>query len=458
MNPLPLKFGPLQDDAFLIQRSGVTWLCDDGYVCQPNEVIAYCNVGLERAPGARMVANPFDGEQEFQVGFAPRFGGRVRKAEGVSLGGHLGSFGVQPWNADSVLGVLEVDDSTALRQDMLEAAGRLRLLMVAGRRMSALANVEAGMLAGWHSRSRAWWCDAPGIAAPRQEAVLPGPTLLNMGICDATGPLRGDRGAFTSMFEAAPFPAQIVFMCDHPVTPCAPVLREQFLRTPATFRAIAADIRRALTEGRVEPSAEDWIFAGALLTAMERSPIRDGYALLTPEGIRRAGPSNAVLLSLNAEFSTILQHRELGYSLHVMRHFQAAAGPGIRAWLDTAFKPVTRSVADIKRDYERLFDTVTAEVDAKFLILNRMSTSGQEDITSYEAFDAPMAATLETIAAKELNLMLHELADERDISIIDIDHMAAELGGAAHLPDGMHQSGLMQGVIRDEIFACLEAN
>lgn len=53
--------------------------------------------------------------------------------------------------------------------------------------------------------------------------------------------------------------------------------------------------------------------------------------------------------------------------------------------------------------------------------------------------------------------MLHELADERGVSIIDIDSIAANLGGAVHLPDGVHQSGLMQAVIRAEIFACLKA-
>ncbi len=140
-----------------------------------------------------------------------------------------------------------------------------------------------------------------------------------------------------------------------------------------------------------------------------------------------------------------------------MRHFQTAAGPAIRAWLNASFKPVVRTVADIKRDYIRLIDTVSPELGTRFLIINRMSTSGQEDITSYQAFDAPMAETLETIAAKELNLMLHELAEERGVSIIDIDSIAANLGGAVHLPDGVHQSGLMQAVIRAEIFACLKA-
>ena len=435
----------------------MTWLCEDGHECQANEVVAYCNIGLELKTGVGMAANPFEGEREFQVAFAPRVGGRIRKAAGTSLGGHLSFFGVQPWNADAVLGFLDTYDTETLHAETVETAGVLRLLMLAGRRMSALASTDTGLLPGWHSRSRAWWLDQPGLNLPHTAPSSSCPTLLGLGICDSTGPLRGDLGAFTEMFEAAPFPAQIVFVSDHPVTPCAPVLLEQFSRTPAQFQAIAADLRRALTEGRMAPSADDWFFAGTMLTALERSPIRECQTLLTPSGLRRTAPPSAILLSLNAEFPTILRHRELGYSLHVMRHFQTAAGPAIRAWLNASFKPVVRTVADIKRDYIRLIDTVSPELGTRFLIINRMSTSGQEDITSYQAFDAPMAETLETIAAKELNLMLHELADERGVSIIDIDSIAANLGGAVHLPDGVHQSGLMQAVIRAEIFACLKA-
>jgi hypothetical protein len=454
VNSLPLKFGVLQDDKFLIKRSGVTWLCEDGHVCRPNEVIAYCHIGLEPAAGGRAGANPFEGERELQVAFAPRFGGRVHQAVGTSPGGHLSTFGVQPWNAEAVLGSLEVDET--ISGEAAESGGAVRLLLLAGRRMSALADGETGLLAGWHSRSRAWWFDQPSEAAAPIDPALPFPTLLSMGICDSAGPVRGERGSFTEMFEAAPFPAQIVFVSDQPVTPCAPVLLEQFLRTPAEFQAIAADLRRALTEGSRVPSSEDWFFAAALLTALEHSPIRDSYPLLSPTGLRRAAGPTAILLSLSAEYSTILRHRQLGYSLHVMRHFQTSAGPTIRAWLDTAFTPVKRSVADIKRDYIRLFETVSAATGARFLVINRMSSSGLEDITSYAAFDAPMAETLESIAAKERNLMLSELAEAHDVSVIDVDGLAAELGGAVHLPDGMHQSGVMQGFIRAEIFSCLE--
>jgi hypothetical protein len=67
-----------------------------------------------------------------------------------------------------------------------------------------------------------------------------------------------------------------------------------------------------------------------------------------------------------------------------------------------------------------------------------------------------MSATLSSIAAKELNLMLHDIAGHRDLVIIDVDAIAADLGGAEHLPDGIHQSGPIQAALRVEILHALE--
>lgn len=442
MSGIGLRLGPLHAAGFVVQRSGVTWLCDDGHACRANEVIAYCNISLERAPGQRTAAvNPFADERELQVAFAPPVAGRLRKGGGAAPGGHLGVHGVQPWRSGDVLGFLDAADERSGAD-----AGPLRLMVLAGRRMTALAAVETGLLAGWHGRTRAWWSDPAGT---------PGPTLLSLGICDSNGPVRGDQGAFLEMFEAAPFPAQVVHVADQPLTPCAPLLAEQFARTQAQLQAIAADLRSALLTERTIASADDWLFAGALLAGIGRSPMNETYSVLTAAGLLRTGPADAILLSLNAEFPTILRHKRLGHHLHVMRHHQMAAGPAIRAWLAASFEPVRRRVDDVKRDYERLFDLVSAETGARFLVINRMSSSGQEDVTSYAAFDAPMSDTLETIAAKELNLMLHDLAESRDVQIIDVDAIAGELGAAAHLPDGMHQSGLMQSVMREEISRCL---
>ena len=192
--------------------------------------------------------------------------------------------------------------------------------------------------------------------------------------------------------------------------------------------------------------------AGALLSVLQRSPIQDHYSLFTPSGTVRTKPADAVLLSLSVEPQSILRHKTLGYHVHIMDHHQAASGPAFRAWLANAFEPVKRSVDDVRRDYKRLLDTMNKATGTRAIVINRMSTFGYEDISSYTPFDAPMSDTLASIAAKELNIMLHELAEDNDLAIIDVDAIAADLGGAEHLPDGIHQSGAIQAVLRAEDF------
>lgn len=441
MSGVDLTLGPLRAEGYFVNRSGIQWLYEDGHLCRANEVIGYCNISLEPTNGdwSNM---PFAAERELQVAFAPRIEGRLRIVSGSSLGGHLDALGAYRWAPDTVVCHLDpVEGQTVADRD----AGTLRLLILAGRRATGLADVLTGLLPGWHNRTRGWWCDDRG--APE--------TLLNLGICDTDGPVRGDRSAFLEMFEATTDPAQIVVVPNHPIAPCARCLVEQFTRTPAESQAIAADLTRALLDGGVAPTPDDWLFAGALTAAMEASPMRDSYPFLTPEGLRQGGPPATVLLSLNAEGPSILRHKALGYHLHLLAFHRAAAGPAVRAWLAQAFEPVRRTIDDIRQDYLKLFDTVSAQTGARFLILNRMSTSGREDISSYLPFDAPMSDTLANVASKELNLMLHDLAAERDLSIIDVDAIAAELGGGAHLPDGVHQSGVMQTLVRAEILNAL---
>jgi hypothetical protein len=215
-------------------------------------------------------------------------------------------------------------------------------------------------------------------------------------------------------------------------------------------------MHRFLSDSTLAPTADDWMVSGALLSVLQRSPIQDSYSLLTPSGTVRTEPADAVLLSLSSEPQSILRHKSLGYHVQILRHHQAAAGPVFRAWLGSAFETVKRSIDDIHSDYLRLLDAMQAATGARALVINRMSTSGYEDISSYSLFDAPMSGTLSSIAAKELNLMLHDIAEHRDLVIIDVDAIAADLGGAEHLPDGIHQSGPIQAALRVEILHALE--
>jgi hypothetical protein len=432
-----LHLGPLRADGYDIFRSGFRWVCAPGEYCRPNQILAYCNVRLDPTRGRITGPSLANEEQILQIAVASRVGGRLTVQHSTLGGDYLNVLSVEPWDPEMVLGEFEPGP----QMDVPTNADRLRLLALAGRRMTALADLPTGILPGWHGRKRAWWCEA------QQRPT----TVLSLGICDTTGLILGKHAAFFELFEATTTASQFVVIPDHPLTPAAPVLIDQLHRTPAQCDAIAEDIRIALTGSAVAPSHDDWMFAGALLSTMRTNPIRDTYEIFSDAGSQQLKGPDAVLLSLSAEPQTVLRHRKLGYHVHIMRHHQLGAGPGIRAWLASAFESVRRSIDDIKADYETLIDAMKATTGSRAIILNRMSTSGLEDLSNYTPFDAPLSNTLVNIASKELNLMLHDIAETRDLSIVDVDAMAAALGAADHLSDGIHQSEEMQVALRHEV-------
>jgi hypothetical protein len=441
---VPLRLGPLDVPGFTIQRSGIYWLRRDGDTCRAGEIIAFCSVGLSPVGKNQRGPGPFAEEaSDFQIAFAPRVGGQLHKSADSSSGGVLDDLLYHRWTPDFTIG--HISGATGEFQSTSSADGELRLLMLAGRRLTGLADLRAGLFTGWHDRRRGWWDDGAGDFG----------TLLSLGICEQRGIIRGERLAFLELFDAVPGPAQAVLVLDEPLVPCARVLAEQFSRSAAQIKAIAADLVRAFAAGPVIPTPSDWLFAGCLLSTLWRSPLTDHYDVLTRTGLRRTGPPDTVILSLNAETSFIVRHRRLGYTVNCYSYRVAQAGPAVQAWLRTNFEPIKRTPDDIRRDYRDLIDAVSAGSHMKFLILNSMSTSGYENIVSYVPFDRPMGDTLSSIHNKELNLMLHDLVRDRDVSIVDVDAIAAELGGASHLPDGVHQSGALQSEVRGEILRIL---
>jgi hypothetical protein len=440
MRSLPLRLGPLGSDGCTVQRSAVRWLVEDGQACRSGQVVAFCNIGVASRGKQRRNSKPFAEESaDFQVAFAAPAGGVVRRAAEVSSGGYLGlMYAFQSWQPDSVIGHVDVPDHA-------DAEGELRLLLLTGRRASGIAEDRSGLLTGWHDRSRAWWGEGDDEFG----------TLLSLGICEQLGVIRGEKFAFLDLFDAVPGPAHVVYTPDEALVPCSAIVTEQLRRTQTQAAAIATDMAEALMAGAVPPTPGDWMFAGCLQAALARSPLTDEYDMLTRARLTRAGPADAVVLSLAAEPTILLRHRRLGYLIFCHDFRIQAAGPAIHEWLRTAFEPVRRSHDDILRDYREMIDSVRSRGDTAFLILNAMSTSGHEDIFTYAPFDPPLGGMLSSIRAKEMNLLLHDLARERDVSIVDVDAIAAEIGAAAHLPDGMHQSGLMQAETRAEMLRLL---
>lgn len=424
-------------------HSGVRWLCEDGHICRPGEIIAYCNLAMEANDGMLF----YDEFRDLQAAFATRVGGRLRISPTSSRGGFMDQMHYSyVWRPDFTLGHIEADPAMGVRDDGPQ--DEVRLVVMAGRRMSELAEIRSGLLSGWHSRSRAW----SGENDHRRG------TLLSVGVCEQMGVIRGEHGAFLELFEASQGPAQAVYWPGEPLVQTGRILLEQLQRAPADQQAIAEDIAHTFPSAAA-PDPAEWIFMGALLSSLGQKPIGEPYPVVKRTGISATPPADAILLSLNAESNFLLRHKRLGYHIrcHNFRFHQA--GKNVLNWMRDNFDNVWRTYDDILADYIALIDAIRRAhpegAGPAILIMNEMSSAGMEDIYSYAGFDRPMGDTLAVVRAKELNLLLHDLAATRDISIVDSDAIAADLGGWAHITDGVHQSGPMQAELRAEILHIL---
>ncbi|MGH7715631.1 MAG: hypothetical protein ACREML_06485, partial [Vulcanimicrobiaceae bacterium] len=296
-----LRAGPMPSADYVMVRSGIRWLREEGYACRMGEPLAFCNVGA--IPRNRSRPPMADEWRDVQVAFLAPSNGRLRKAD-VSRGGFLDRHAHHNrWDEDFSIGELELRPGEVA--PTRAAADYMKLLFVAGRRVTEIADVRSGLLTGWHDRARMWRGDAPG----------PFTTTLSLGICEQAGVFRGESDAFIELAALLPPSSHVVWTSDDALVPSACVLLEQLRRTPEQQREIEADAATALGAISPAPSGGTWIFTGSLLAALGRSPLNETYNLLTRGGVVRAGPADVIVLSLNAELSHAFRHRRLGYTL-----------------------------------------------------------------------------------------------------------------------------------------------
>lgn len=432
MSPLALRLGPLAVPARRITRSGLRWLVADGAQVVAHQPVAFCNIAIAGGDAPAFAEEGFD----LQVVLAPKLAGRIRHGAASSRGGYVDRLPGAAWDGEMIWAQLEVSGDPAI--DAREPDS----LFLAGRRFTDIAEDRSGPMTGWHDRLRAWWGEGVGG------------TLLGAGICEQDAVLRGAGVAFAGLFGALAGPAHIVLSQDEPLVPSAGVLAEQLARRPDDVMAIRDDMARGLLTQDVAPGAADWLFAGALLNALERAPLAEAHDLLMRGGLRRTGPPDAVCLSLTAELPRVARHRRLGYTLNCHNFRLAAAPPAIRRWFRAAFEPVEHGIDDVLRDYRAL---LTALDGRPVFVVNALSSQGWERIRQYRGLDDRTLQGLAGLRAKTLNLMLHDLRQDFGVEIVDADAIAADLGMAAHMPDGVHGSGLFYGEIRAELARLLAA-
>lgn len=448
---MPLVLGQLGDDNWQVRRSGLQWLCPDGHLCRPGEAIASCYVGVTPRSGVQAGPFPFVNEyRDLKVVLATPYGGVLRQAPGLSRGGFLD---LQPfhldWRVGAPVGSLEGTFSPTGTQS---ATGLpLRMLLLTGRRWLEPAIARGPLLTGWHDRGRAWWWNE----YERGERFG---HVLAIGICELLSIMRGDQLAFLELFDLLPGPIHVSHVPDDILVPAAAVLNGQLRRTASERAALAADLvasfntHLAAEGASALPAVADWLVVGHLLQALLRCSFLEDAPVLTHRGVHTVGPPGAVILSLHSDGDLrYLRHRKLGYAIKFHGWRLDDFGPVLRRWLQTEFELVRQSLEALQREYLELIDRIQAQTGAHVLVLNVVSSVPTDQTFCYAGFDRPLGATLASIRDKELNLLLHVIARARDISIVDVAALAADLGLQPHFATLVHADRVFEAAVREQI-------
>src|ERR1039457_2223946 len=259
-------------------RSAIRWLRENGALCRTGEVIGFCSLAIDPASLRGRGGRAFAGEEVIQVVLATPIGGRLN-VDASDPGGLLDVHVFEAWQeGDVVCHIQQASEDSSPRRE----SAQLRHLTLAGRRLGWPLDAGTGLLPGLYSRVRAWW----------GEKVDHAPTLLSLGICDATGFLRGGRSAFTELFESSDFPAHIVHVSEKPLSHCSLTLLEQLHRTPDQANEIALDLGRHIFDAHPPLQSAGLIFAGGLLEQVRASPLLDRQAAFDRNGGTMMNPAD----------------------------------------------------------------------------------------------------------------------------------------------------------------------
>ena len=435
---LPLCYMTVLPERMPLRHSSLRWTIPTGSHCRAGTVLAFCNLGL--AWGVDSYLAPLMHEaRDLQLAFVLQHPGQVHYARDPAGGGQMDhSVWAHEWVPYNEFGQLETATPPS--------GPLLRALIVAGRRVSELAEVRDGLLTGWHARKRAWWPDAHD----------PGIVVAALGSCEVTSIMYGERPGMLDLLDGAAGGSQLLVVPDIAAVPCARTTLEQMRRTEAERQAIAADMASGLLgiAGVLEP--RDWLMAGAIQATLLASPLLEPCPMLLRSGLSLPAGPVAVVMSLHAEPVRVFRHRRLGYTLALYDYRLRDLGEGLRQWLVRAFEPVLRSPEDIRADFAALLAALRGGPVRRVLLANMFSSAISDDLPGYAGLDEPLSRTIGTVRAKETNLALASLAtEEPNLAILDIDAMAAYLGALRAIPDGMHVAGELQSLVQQDIRSLL---
>jgi hypothetical protein len=440
MSVYPLRIPPLSARPFGLLRSGLQWLRRSGDRVQTREPLAYCHLRLSGSRERHANIPMAEDQHDLQVVLASPVAGTVEYHADLSRGGYQDLVGSTDWDAGTIVGSI----------DSAEEPAELVAMVLAGRRGFDSGEGRGGLLAGWHERARGFW---QGGGTGKFG------TVLSLGTCEQTGIFRGDDMAFLSWLACAPGPAQVIAIADERCVHSSAVLLQHIRRTPAEAAAIAEAVQGWLGEPlqHRRPEMQDLLFGMHLLAeAVGICPILERSDVLTRGGTVKLEPPDAIALSVGSDMAPHFRHRRTGWiiAMHGFR-FGDYIGPRLLDWLKRDFEPVRRTVADIARDLAALAAEVEARTGATLLVQNLIASSAVNRISNY-SWLGPSFSESPPVVAAEANLMLYDLTRAPNVSMIDSDALAADLG-VRLVPDGAHASRELLEAQRREFQRVLRA-
>lgn len=161
----------------------------------------------------------------------------------------------------------------------------------------------------------------------------------------------------------------------------------------------------------------------------------------------QAEPWDIVVLSIRSDLITSLwQHRQAGYWVAPPADWRQRWTPAQQAWFEQSFEACGQlPTPQVSAALRQLIPAIKERVGAHVIVFT---------VSSYDPDDAvhAYAGRAETPVERihRLNLTLIQLSTHEGISLIDVDRIIAELGGAAHVPQRLVYSDEALTALRHE--------
>jgi len=419
---IELAIPNLSGEGLAVTRSGFTLLRRDGDRVRKGEPIAFCAVIVFARGGDALPVPIADQVDQYVVVLAPR-SGQVHWASDISIGGWRDWLAIGSelrWNESFSIGAINPDtyaDEEVLPEDR-------RVVMCSGRRMAISSDVRGGLLPGWYQKVQGW-----NFADISRELVV-------ATTCQLRPAILGNYRAFHELLTSSVAPLHVTYLSDSPLVPSASTITEGLIRDSQTQAAILGALKRWLANlagSDCHVSAANISFLMGHYGGV--SVLEEPVTVLQREGVKTLQGARSVLLSVDSEGGDTYQHRDLPFRLSLSPYLYPTAGSDFRRILAEEFIQLPKLDVDELADQYRALSSELSKRGVRLRVANTITIERGTPLLMPAATRS--VENTSSYRARVLNDMLYKLADERVLTVLDVDCLSASIG-TINIPDGAH--------------------